>query len=217
MQRLEYTVLSGAEFRFADDEGVEEGLGERVVRGDGSTFEDPVNHDMYGSIFAPNAFDNSIAAHARGFRIKFLRDHDPKRLIGLVTGLRALARSLEFDGEVLTTPLGDESLILAKGGALDVSIGWFTRDYEWVEEVRTPWGTPVRRILEADLREISLVALPGNPNAVVTEVRDAHQADWHEIERARHASQNIETARGVLRALDQHSFKRRLSALTLMR
>ncbi|TNM65646.1 HK97 family phage prohead protease [Aliirhizobium smilacinae] len=114
------------------------------------------------------AFMNSLVARgAPGVRM--LYQHDPNEPIGAWKTIREDARGLYVEG-VLSPGVGrsHEVFSLMKSGALDgLSIGFRT------VKARTDAKTGVRRILEADLWEISVVTFPMLPSARVSDVKHA--------------------------------------------
>jgi phage prohead protease, HK97 family len=114
------------------------------------------------------AFLNSLAERgAPGVRMLF--QHDPNEPIGAWKTIREDERGLYVEG-VLSPGVARsrEVLALMKSGALDgLSIGFRT------VRARTDAKTGVRRILEADLWEISVVTFPMLPSARVSNVKHA--------------------------------------------
>ncbi len=95
--------------------------------------------------------------------------HDPAEPIGRWHTIREDERGLYVEG-VLSPGVARarEVLQLMKSGALDgLSIGFQT------VRSRTDRGSGVRRILEADLWEISIVTFPMLPSARVSNVKNA--------------------------------------------
>jgi len=99
--------------------------------------------------------------------VRMLYQHDPNEPIGAWKTIREDARGLYVEGQ-LAPGVGRarEVLSLMKTGALDgLSIGFRT------VKARTEPKTGVRRILEADLWEISVVTFPMLPSARVSNVK----------------------------------------------
>lgn len=135
--------------------------------------------DLGRDVIEPGAFRRSLEKRgAEGVRM--LYQHDPAEPIGAWRILREDERGLYVEGR-LTPGVGraGEVLALMKSGALDgLSIGFRT--------VRaTPDRHGVRRILEADLWEISVVTFPMQPEARVSDVKRAHFFRDRETELAR--------------------------------
>ncbi|WP_099050762.1 HK97 family phage prohead protease [Pararhizobium polonicum] len=124
--------------------------------------------DLGKDAIAPGAFAQSLARRgASGVRMLF--QHDPGEPLGAWKTIREDARGLYVEG-ILSPGVAraQEVHMLMKAGALDgLSIGFQT------VKARTDGKTGVRRILEADLWEISIVTFPMLPSARVSNVKNA--------------------------------------------
>ncbi|MDP3897629.1 MAG: HK97 family phage prohead protease [Mesorhizobium sp.] len=104
--------------------------------------------------------------------VRMLYQHDPNQPIGRWTEIREDARGLFVRGRL--TPgvaRSREVLQLMRAGALDgLSIGFRT------VRARKDVQSGVRRILEADLWEISVVTFPMLPEARIAQVKHAARA-----------------------------------------
>ena len=124
--------------------------------------------DLSKDAIAPGAFARSLERRgAAGVRMLF--QHDPAEPIGHWRTIREDERGLYVEG-VLSPGVARarEVLNLMKSGALDgLSIGFQT------VRSRTDRMSGVRRILEADLWEISIVTFPMLPSARVSNVKNA--------------------------------------------
>ena len=124
--------------------------------------------DLSKDAIAPGAFGPSLQKRgAAGVRMLF--QHDPAQPIGRWRTIREDERGLYVEG-VLSSGVARarEVLQLMKSGALDgLSIGFQT------VRSKTDRASGVRRILEADLWEISIVTFPMLPSARVSNVKNA--------------------------------------------
>ena len=116
--------------------------------------------DLARDMVEPGAFARSLAKRgAAGIRMLF--QHDPAEPVGAWTSIREDANGLYVEGRL--TPgvqRSRELAILIGAGALDgLSIGFRTA------RAATEPRSRVRRILEADLWEISIVTFPMLPGA----------------------------------------------------
>ncbi|OEO23094.1 prohead protease [Pseudomonas sp. J237] len=138
--------------------------------------------DSYGDVIAPGAFTESLAAHAKaGTRPALLWQHDQRCPIGIWTGFDDSDEGLLSHGQLtLEVPQAKAAHALMKDGALALSIGFnipmggaHTADYG-------------RVISKIDLMEISLVAIPANVNAKITDVKcfDPSSPNPREFERS---------------------------------
>jgi HK97 family phage prohead protease len=141
-----------------------------------STFGGPP--DAYGDIVAPGAFAKSLAAHrSDGTTPALLWSHDPSEPIGKWLSITEDRHGLAVTGKLtLGTHRGAEAYALLKDDALAMSIGYQTRNRETTKEGRT--------LLEVDLHETSLVAMPANTRARVTSVKSFRPGDPRTLEAA---------------------------------
>ena len=115
--------------------------------------------DQNGDIVAPGAFTASLQKQSP---VRMLYQHAVDRPIGRWISLHQDARGLFVRGEIiLSSDRAREVYALLEGGAIDgLSIGFQT-----VKARKEPGG---RRILKADLWEVSIVTFPMAPAARVT-------------------------------------------------
>ena len=112
------------------------------------------------------AFTKSLG---NGRKVKMLWQHDPNKVIGVWDEIREDERGLFVKGRLLKdVTLGREAMALMRAGAIDsMSIGYRTK--EAVAEA----GGRVRKLMEVDLFEVSVVTFPMNEAAMVTDVKNA--------------------------------------------
>ncbi|MCP1198136.1 HK97 family phage prohead protease [Notoacmeibacter sp. MSK16QG-6] len=122
--------------------------------------------DLSGDVVMAGAFARSLRQRgARGVRMLF--QHDPAQPIGRWDAIAEDHRGLYVRGRLsLMTAKGREVHALMRDGALDgLSIGFRT------VRARAEKQAGLRRILEADLWEISVVTFPMLPTARIAEVK----------------------------------------------
>jgi Escherichia/Staphylococcus phage prohead protease len=139
-------------------------VGAGEVDGYASTFG---NVDLAGDIVAPGAFKRTLAEHkAANTMPALLWGHDPVAPCGVWTDAREDRIGLRMTGRLtLDTVRGAEARALALDGALGLSIGFRTRDSGFEKN---------RRVLkDVQLFEVSLVAIPANPQAKLVSVKSA--------------------------------------------
>ena len=131
------------------------------IEGYASVFNVP---DLNGDIVAPGAFAKSLKKNPKP---ALLYQHAAEAPIGRWVSFREDARGLFVRGElILSSPRAREVHALLEGGAIDgLSIG-----YQTLRSARVKTG---RRILEADLWEVSVVTFPMAPGARVTRISPA--------------------------------------------
>lgn len=122
--------------------------------------------DLGRDLVERGAFSAALARRGPA-GIRMLFQHDPREPIGTWSALREDARGLHVRGRLATgVARAREVLELMRGRALDgLSIGFRT------VRATTDRKTGVRRILEADLWEISVVTFPMLPDARVERVK----------------------------------------------
>jgi HK97 family phage prohead protease len=122
--------------------------------------------DLGKDVVEKGAFSASLKARGAG-GIRMLFQHDPAEPIGVWTEIREDARGLFVRGRLTKdVARAREVLSLMRGGALDgLSIG-----FRAVRAKSDP-RSGVRRILEADLWEISVVTFPMLPDARIDTVK----------------------------------------------
>jgi HK97 family phage prohead protease len=122
--------------------------------------------DMARDAVEAGAFTRSLKKRGPE-SVRMLFQHDPNQPIGRWTQIREDARGLFVRGRL--TPgvaRAQEVLRLMRAGALDgLSIGFRT------VRAKKDIGTGIRRILEADLWEISVVTFPMLPEARIDRVK----------------------------------------------
>lgn len=110
------------------------------------------------------AFTKSLGS---GRKVKMLWQHDQSQPIGVWDEIREDERGLYVKGRVLKeVQKGREAQALMKAGAMDsMSIG-----YRTIEAMQEGNGS-VRKLMEVDLFEVSLVTFPMLPEAIITDVK----------------------------------------------
>lgn len=124
--------------------------------------------DLGRDVIEPGAFTASLKRRGAA-DVRMLYQHDPDQPIGRWLSIREDQRGLHVEGKLaLGVARAREVHELMKSGALDgLSIGFQTL------RARTEAKAGVRRILSADLWEISVVTFPMQPGARVTAVKAA--------------------------------------------
>ncbi len=121
--------------------------------------------DLGNDVVERGAFARSLTGRGAA-GIRMLYQHNPAEPIGRWLEIREDARGLFVRGLIAGTDKGREVLALMREGALDgLSIGYRT------VRARKDAKGGVRRILEADLWEISVVTFPMLPGARVAQVK----------------------------------------------
>lgn len=158
------------------------------IKGYGSTFGG--EPDCYGHVIAPGAFSTSLSRfRAAGEMPVMLWAHSLDDPIGAWTEMREDDRGLYLEGKLNPdVQRGREAISLIKQGAVTgLSIGF-----------RTPPGSRVGQkdgtvlIKEIDLVEISVVPLPANTRARLTDLKGVRSLkDYEEFLRANGAAKSM--------------------------
>lgn len=151
--------------------------------------------DLARDSVSKGAFLNSIKTRGVA-NIRMLFQHDPNEPIGQWIEIREDERGLFVKGKLtLDARRGREVLALLRSKALDgLSIGFKTI------RSRKDAGTGIRKILEADLWEVSVVTFPMLPTARVDQVKAAPLPTIRQFETwlRRDAGLSRGQARGVI-------------------
>jgi phage head maturation protease len=92
--------------------------------------------------------------------------HDPNEPVGVWTEAAEDRKGLLIKGKLsLGTQRGSDARALAKDGALALSIGYATRDAVYQDGARL--------LKDLQLYEVSLVAMPMNPQAQITSIKNS--------------------------------------------
>ena len=121
------------------------------------------NVDQGGDVVMRGAFDTSLGTRKRR---PLLWQHDLREPIGVEVALKPDDRGLLGTWKVVDTARGTDAHKLLKAGAIDsMSIGYLPKTFEFDD-------VGVCKLLEVDLLECSLVSLPMNEAALVTQVKN---------------------------------------------
>ena len=128
--------------------------------------------DSYGDVIAPGAFAESIQKRKEsGHPFPLCWNHDLNQIIGSVdpdnitdTDKGPLMTATFFD-----TPLAQEKREIVKSGVVyQFSFAYDVQDWE---EVELEDGRKANELRKLDLFEVSIVPIPANQNAVMTEIK----------------------------------------------
>ena len=134
-----------------------------TFEGYAAVFDKP---DSMQDVIAPGAFKKSLKTRG-ATKVKMLLQHDHRMLLGVWTSVKEDKTGLFVKGRLLLElDRAKEAFILLREEVLDsMSIGFRTIVDSFDSK------TEVRTLHEVDLVEISLVAVPAQPDAVITAVK----------------------------------------------
>lgn len=141
--------------------------------------EDSGSFSGYGSVFGVSDYYNEVVERGafrktlrkwkqRGKFPKLLWQHDSRQIIGKYTMMREDSTGLYVEGKLFldTIPQAQQAYALLQEGELDgLSIGFLVIKDEYDKT------TKVRRLLEVDLWEVSLVTFPANGDSRIVGVK----------------------------------------------
>lgn len=158
--------------------------GERTFTGKLAVYD---NEDVNGDFIEVGTF-----AEQDGEVVPFYAEHNSNAVIGSLT-LRAEDDAIWVDGEFDNTPLADKYYKLALNGNMThLSVG-FTTDGNYIEE------DGVRKVDHGTIVEGSLVGVPANGQAEITEIKSANlentNAEFSDKMKPYNVKENINMAR----------------------
>lgn len=156
---MEYKTVS---FKAADDFG--------KISGYFSTYDEIP--DSYGDIVAPGAFTDTIKAReATGHPFPLCFNHNMDAVIGKVDSITDSEKGPLTEASFFNTQKAQDVREMVKSGAVfQFSFAYDVRGMELPNEDQKAKG--ITRILtKLDLFEVSIVVVPANQNAVVTDIK----------------------------------------------
>lgn len=126
--------------------------------------------DSYGDVIAPGAFTDTIKAREEsGHPFPLCWNHDLNMIIGKVDSIEDDERGPLMTASFFDTALAQEKREIVKSGV----VYQFSFAYEVLEAgpVTLEDGTKANELRKLNLYEISIVPIPANQNAVMTDVK----------------------------------------------
>ncbi len=184
---------------FAMLKSAEEDEGSGQISGYFSTYDRIP--DAYGDIVAPGAFTDTIKAREdSGHPFPLCWNHDLNQIIGKVDSIKddpekgPLMTASFFD-----TPLAQEKREIVKSGV--VYQFSFAYDIREAGEVELEDGTKAYELRKLDLFEVSIVPIPANQNAVMTDIKSGKRNSQKDEETIKEAISALESAANALKTL----------------
>ncbi len=157
--------------------------------------------DSYGDIVAPGAFTDTIKARVEsGHPFPLCWNHDLNQIIGFVDpkNIAETETGPLFSASFFDIPLAQEKRELVKSGV----VYQFSFAYDVLEagEVELEDGRKANELRKLDLFEISIVPIPANQNAVMTDIKAGKRNSKKDADAIREA---ITLLQGVLGELEE--------------
>ena len=126
--------------------------------------------DAYGDIIAPGAFDDTIKAREEsGHPFPLCWNHDLNQIIGVVDSIEDTENGPHMIASFFDTELAQEKREIVKSGC----VYQFSFAYDVLDAgtVTLEDGTKANELRKLDLFEVSIVPIPANQHAVMTEIK----------------------------------------------
>lgn len=150
--------------------------------------------DSYGDVIAPGAFEETIKARVEsGHPFPMCWNHDLDQIIGSVdpNEIKDDEHGVHFTGKFFDTPLAQEKREIVKSGV--VYQFSFAYDVKDAASVTLEDGTKANELRKLDLFEISVVPIPANPRAEMTEVKSGRRNSAKDADTIRQAIALLES------------------------
>ena len=166
--------VSEKKYKTFELKAADEGNG--IVEGYASTWTK--KPDSYGDIVIKGAFTETIKKRkATGHPFPLCFNHDLDQIIGAVTEIEEDDYGLKIKASFLNTPLAQEKRELVKEGIVwQFSFAYSVLGWEAPTEEERSEGI-YSKLTKLDLYEVSLVPVPANQTAVVTEVKNKDEVE----------------------------------------
>lgn len=128
--------------------------------------------DSYGDIVAPGAFTDTIKAReATGHPFPLCFNHNMDAVIGTVDSIEDTEKGPLITASFLNTEKAQEVREMVKsGGVYQFSFAYDVKGWEEPTEEQKAKGI-ANVLTKVDLYEVSIVVVPANQNAVVTDIK----------------------------------------------
>ena len=154
--------------------------------------------DSYGDVIAPGAFTETLKARKEsGHPFPLCWNHDLDQIIGTVDNIEDTEKGPLMTASFFNTPLAQEKREIVKSGV----VYQFSFAYDTLEAgpVELEDGIKANELRKLDLFEVSIVPIPANQNAVMTDVKAGKRNSKKDADAIREA---ITLLQGVLGELE---------------
>lgn len=126
--------------------------------------------DSYGDVIAEGAFTDTIKAREEsGHPFPLCWNHDLDQIIGKVDSIEDTEKGPHMTASFFNTKLAQEKREIVKSGV--VYQFSFAYDIQEAKQVTLEDGRKANELRKLDLFEVSIVPIPANQNAVMTDVK----------------------------------------------
>ena len=154
--------------------------------------------DSYGDVIAPGAFTETIKAREEsGHPFPLCWNHDLNQIIGKVDSIEDTKKGPLMTASFFDTPLAQEKRAIVQSGC--VFQFSFAYEVEDAEQVTLEDGTKANELRKLNLYEVSIVPIPANQNAVVTDVKSGRRNSKSDEDKLEQAIALNEQANALLR------------------
>ena len=154
--------------------------------------------DSYGDVIAPGAFTDTIKAREEsGHPFPLCWNHDLDQIIGKVDNIIDTEKGPLMTASFFNTQLAQEKREIVKSGV--VYQFSFAYDVKEAGPVELEDGTKANELRKVDLFEVSIVPIPANQNAVVTEIKSEDPEMKNEEPEAKAGRRNSGKDEGTIR------------------
>lgn len=130
--------------------------------------------DSYGDIVAPGAFTETIKAREEsGHPFPICFNHDLNQIVGKSDTIEDTEKGPLLTASFFNTQLGQDVRELVKSGCV-FQFSFAYRVLDWAP-VELEDGTKANELRKLELFEISIVPIPANPRAEVTDVKSGRR------------------------------------------
>ena len=142
--------------------------------------------DSYGDVIAEGAFTETLKARKEsGHPFPLCWNHDLDQIIGTVDNIEDTEKGPLMTASFFDTPLAQEKRALVLSGC--VYQFSFAYEVKKAAQIELEDGTKANELRELELFEVSIVPIPANPRAEVTEIKSGRRnskADAEKLEQA---------------------------------
>ncbi len=127
--------------------------------------------DSYGDVIAPGAFTDTIKSREdSGHPFPLCWNHDLDQIIGKVDSIEDTEKGPLMTASFFDTPLAQEKRAIVQSGVVyQFSFAYDILDQGPAEDIKA------NELRKLDLFEVSVVPIPANQNAVVTDVKSGRR------------------------------------------